>query len=90
MEDFAKIFKSPKYGCILVERENNEDGRPQVRFTYRLKDNAFVTASSCLTYPDTDNGAKLADIALRNVDLDAADAMIAMLEETLSGELTNA
>jgi len=83
MEDFARIFDSRLYGCILVQRETNEDGRPQVRFTYRVKDDDFMTASSALTYPNTEAGENLADIALRKVDLDAADAMIAVIEEML-------
>jgi len=88
MEDFAKIFKSPKYGCILVERVTNIDGHAQVRFTYRVKADDFVTASACLTYPNIHSGAENADLALSYATLANAETMIAAIEETIDEEDT--
>lgn len=87
---FAKLFESEKYGQILVKKDTNDDGDPELRFYFSTPHTGVCSVA--MVFPDTEDGHDGAEKGLEITTLDSAEGMVssavASIEETIPGLLT--
>lgn len=71
---FAKLFQLADYGQVLVKRDSNDEGRPEVR-TYFHPDN-YGICSFAISFDDTESGAEAADRVFAGIDEEKTMLMV--------------
>lgn len=88
MKKFAKLFESEEYGQIVVIRQNNDDGEPEVRFFLRPKiDGLRVCAVAAAGKDDSEESEKAMDAIFDKTDLQAAEEMASTVNDELTAML---
>ena len=58
--EFAKVFETEEAGQLMVKRDSNEEGEPEVRVYFKPKE--LGVCSIGLGFEDTDEGFDSADL----------------------------
>ena len=66
MSKFCKLFEDDKIGQILVVNDDNEDGKPEVKFSFTPKN--LGVCSFSLKFTEDDKGYADCDNAFNDVD----------------------
>ena len=66
MSDFCKLFEDDLIGQILVVNDDNEDGKPEVKFSFTPKH--LGVCSFSVKFPKSDDGYADCDKAFDGMD----------------------
>lgn len=72
-EDFARLYRSRRFGQILAIRQDDDD-TPQIAF--HAQPDGLGVCQNILSYDDSDHGAALADDLFQRLDIDTAEAAV--------------
>jgi hypothetical protein len=67
---FAKIFETPDHGQVLVKKDTNNKGCPEIRWFVEPPE--FGVCSMAVSFEDSDSGWDSADKAFDKSDQNAA------------------
>lgn len=73
-EDFARLYRSRRFGQILAIRQDDDD-TPQIAF--HAQPDGLGVCQNILSYDDSDHGAALADDLFQRLDIDTAERAVA-------------
>lgn len=76
MRDFAKMFRSEKYGQLVILLDRNDDGDPSVRVHFQHPNPTFGVCSVGPHWDDDDAGWHLAEKAFERLSLEIAEGLI--------------
>lgn len=75
---FAKIFETKEHGQILVKKDQDEKGCPEIRLYFEPED--FGVCSLGISFSDSDKGDDSRDAFFSNVDEVRAIAMVSKVK----------
>lgn len=67
---FAKIFDTPNHGQVLVKKDTNNKGCPEIRWFVEPPE--FGVCSMAVSFEDSDSGWNSADNVFNTTDQEAA------------------
>lgn len=73
-EDFAKLYRSRKYGQILAIRQDDDDDTPQIAF--HAKPDGLGVCQSVLSYANDEFGKAVANRKFQTLDIDTAERAV--------------
>lgn len=76
MRDFAKMFRSEKYGQLVVLLDRNDDGDPSVRTYFQHPNPTFGVCSIAPSWHDSEAGWNLAEERFDKMSLEMAEELI--------------
>lgn len=78
---FAKIFDTPDHGQVLVKKDTNDKGCPEIRWFVEPPE--LGVCSLAISFEDTDPGWEVADRSFSQTDQNAAIAAARQIFESL-------
>jgi hypothetical protein len=76
MNKFAKLFEFDDIGQVLVKRDTDENGEPEVRLYFQPKGFGVCATVLNFTADDSDDEAGKAEKAFERIDKDTAEIIV--------------
>lgn len=86
-EQFAKLYEAEGFGQILVKRDDNEEGKPEVRFFIMAPVAGLGVCSIALSFEDNDEGFKKRDAAFEKITEEKAIETAKLFKQDLLSTL---